>query len=199
MKIKSIILSIICLPIIQVSGQEKLLTKQIKVAEVIDFEKNINDMVTFFDQNVSLSKDFYPLADKYVTTHKPIIAYRDALVYLPMYAEYFYTAKDSIVRLVSYNWEKDRFGNVFKKQIMWEDESRKIETYNKEYDRIKHMLFESFGNPISSDLSPQLTEGVNGKFYTRESIWETEDYYADLQMMFGGITYRIRFKLYWKN
>ena len=99
-------------------AQEHLWLKQTKISDVIAFEKGINPQTVFLSKNVSLSKEYYPLADKHKVTN-PIITQRVPFKYLPIYAEYFYTPGDSTLRLISYDWEKDRYGNFFDKQKMW--------------------------------------------------------------------------------
>ena len=73
-----------------VFAQEKIWTKQTKISEVIAFEKGIDSKAKFLFQNVSLSKNYYPLADKYIVVN-PIIVQREPLEYLPIYAEYYFT------------------------------------------------------------------------------------------------------------
>lgn len=200
MKTLIILIISLCLPIIQIISQEEIFLKKSKVSDVIAFEKEAYPGVIFLDQRSRLSKSFYPLADKYVTTEKPIIAYRHPLEYLPVYAEYYYTPEDSIIRLTSYEWEKDRFGNVFKKQDMFKEENKRFETYNKEYERIKLNLIDKLGKPTSSDTVARDEKGHNNvSLKTRDTVWETDDYYASLDMIFGGQTFRIRLKHYWKN
>lgn len=200
MKTFLIIIIGICLPIIQTVSQEKILIKKSEVADVIAFEKEINPRVIFLNQKSELAKSFYPLADVHETTDEPIITYRTPIDYLPIYTAYYYTPKDSIIRLTTYDWEKDRYGNYFKKQEMWKGESKKFNTYNKEYERIKSNLINKFGYPTSSDsVARDETGNNNARLKVRDTIWETEDYYASLNMIFGGQTYRIRLKLYWKN
>lgn len=176
-------------------GQEKIWTKQTKVSEVIAFEKEISPNAKFLSQNVSLSKDYYPLADKYQVTN-PIIVQREPLEYLPVYAEYFYTPNDSILRLASYDWEKDRYGNFFDKQKMWKEEAKKFDTYNKEYERIKGILLTQLGTPTTTDTK---AKEHRGKYFTRNTLWETDDVYAKLNMIFESMTYRIRLTIYWKK
>lgn len=187
------------LPIVQVASQEEILIKKSKVSDVIAFEKESYPGVVFLDRKSRLSKSFYPLADIYKTTDKPIIAYRHPIEYLPVYAEYYYTPEDSIIRLTSYDWEKDRFGNVFKKQEMYKEEIKKYDIYNKEYERIKLILISKFGKPTSSDSVAKEEDGANGKLKIRNTAWETDNYYASLNMIFGGQTFRIRLMHYWKN
>jgi len=83
-------------------AQENVWTKQCNVAEVIAFEKKLDPDAKFLSYNVSLSKEYYPLGDRYQTTN-PIIVQRKAVGRFPVYAEYFYTPKDSLLRLVSYD------------------------------------------------------------------------------------------------
>ena len=188
------------LPILQVVSQEEILIKKSKVSEVINFEKETYLGVIFLDQRSRLSKSFYPLANIYVTTEKPIIAYRHPIEYLPVYAEYYYSPEDSIIRLTSYNWEKDRFGNVLKKQEIWKEENKRFDTYNKEYERIKSNLIDKLGKPTSSDTVARDEKGHNNaSLKVRDTTWETDEYYASLNMIFGVQTFRIRLKHYWKN
>lgn len=186
------------LSFINALGQEKIWTKQTKISEVIAFEKEINQNAKFLSQNISLSKAYYPLADKYEVTN-PIIVQREPLAYLPVYAEYFYTPVDSILRLVSYDWEKGRFDNFFDKQKMWEKESKKFDTYNNEYERIKEILLLQFGIPTSTDKTAKTVRSERGKYFTRNTLWETEDLHAELSMIFESVTYRVRLTIYWKK
>jgi hypothetical protein len=189
---------LILLSVTNLFGQERIWAKQTKISDVIAFEKEINPEPKFLSQSVSLSKDYYPLADKYQVTN-PIIVQREPLEYLPVYAEYFYTPSDSVLRLVSYDWEKDRFGNFFDKQEMWKKESKKFDTYNKEYERIKGLLLKQFGTPTSTDTKAKEVTSDRGKYFTRETLWETDDLYAKLNMIFESMTYRVRLTIYWKK
>lgn len=182
----------------QTHGQERLWTKQSKIDEVIVFEKEINPEAQFLNKNVSLSKDYYPLLDKYKVTN-PIIVQREPLVYLPIYAEYFYTSSDSILRLVSYDWEKERYSNYDVKQKMWKEESKKFDAYNAEYERIKIILLGQLGAPTSTDTKAKEENSSRGKYLTRETLWNSEDFYAKLNMIFESMTYRIRLTIYWKK
>ncbi|MBX2926047.1 MAG: hypothetical protein KF746_27885 [Chitinophagaceae bacterium] len=186
------------LNLINVFGQEKIWIKQAKISEVIAFEKEINPKAKFLSQNVSLSKDYYPLADKYQVTD-PVIVRREPLEYLPVYAEYFYTPADSILRLASYDWEKGRYDNFFDKQKMWKEENKKLDIYDNEYKRIKKVLLNQLGSPISTDTTAKTVNSDRGKYFTRNTLWETEDVHAELNMIFESMTYRIRFTIYWKK
>lgn len=179
-------------------GQEKIWTKQTKFSEVISFEKEINANAKLLSQNISLSRNYYPLADKYQVVN-PIIVQREPLEYLPVYAEYFYTPGDSILRLISYNWEKGRHANFFDKQKMWKEEAKKFDTYNSEYERIKKNLLTQLGTPTSTDTAAKTENSDNGKYFTRNTLWETEDVYAKLNMIFESMTYRVRLTIYWKK
>jgi len=136
--------------------------------------------------------------DKYQVAN-PIIVQREPLVYLPIYAEYYFTPGDSILRLASYDWEKDRFGNFFNKQKMWKEESKKLDTYNKEYERIRMVLLPQLGTPTSTDTTAKEISSDRRKYFTRETLWETDDVHAKLSMVFESITYRVRLTIYWKK
>ena len=179
-------------------GQEVIWTKQTKISEVIAFEKKINPKVEFLAQNVSLSKEYYPLADKYKVTN-PVTVKRESLGHLPIYAEYFYTAADSILRFVSYDWERGRYDNFFDKQKIWKEERGKFEDYNKEYERIKRILVAQFGLPKSTDKSAKTISSEGSNYLNRNTLWETDHVHAELNMIFAETTYRVRLTLYWKK
>ncbi|MTI29338.1 hypothetical protein [Xanthovirga aplysinae] len=179
----------------------KFWSEKTSISNAIDFEKSLTKKIDFLEMNVSLSKSIYPLVDKYKIA-KPIIVQRDQKGFLPLFVEYFYSEPDSIIRYISYDWEKERYGNFFKKQDMWKEESKKLKEYNSEYERIKSTLIDQLGKPITQDKQPQKTESTNsgrGDYFSRNTIWETEEYYSKLNMIFESMTYRIRWYYYWKK
>ncbi len=199
MKIKQLLTVIAFFSCTSILGQEKIWITQAKMSDVVAFEKQINPNPKVLSQNESLSKDYYPLADKYQVTN-PLIVQREPIGYLPVYAEYYYTPEDSILRLVSYDWEKDRYGNFFDKQKIWQKESKGFDKYNQEYERIKTLLAPQLGNPTTTDTKAKENASERGTYYTRETVWETEDLHASLSMIFESMTSnRVRFTLYWKR
>jgi hypothetical protein len=197
MTYKLILLLAVTFTLKNASGQEKVWTKQAKMSEIIAFEKSISPNPRVLSQSVSLSKDFYPLADKYRVTN-PLIVQREKVEYLPVYVAYFYTAEDSILRLVSVDWEKDRYGNFFDKQKLWVEEAKKLKTYNKEYERVRAIIMEQLGQPTKSDNKPKEVTSDRGNYFIREAEWDHNDYHAEIDMVFESMTYRIRFTMYWK-
>lgn len=180
---------------------EKIWTEQCKIQKVIDYEKELSNKSEFLKMNSSLSKSVYPLLDQYKIAN-PIIVKRKQTGFLPLYAEYYYSASDSILRYVSYDWERDKFGNFFKKQEIWKEESTKLNEYNKEYERIKSNLETQLGKPTTEDKELQKVKSDDperGDYYTREANWETDAYHAEVGMIFESMTYRIRMIYYWKN
>lgn len=178
----------------------KFWTKQTTFDKAVDFEKSLNKKSKRISMNVSLSESVYPLINKYKIA-QPIIIERKQTGFLPSYAEYFYSEGDSVLRYINYDWERDKYGNFFKKQTMWKEESKKLVEYNKEYERIKSMLVNQIGKPIIQDDKPEVVKSNSnrGDYLTRKAVWETEEYYSALTMIFESMTYRIRWKYYWKN
>lgn len=139
-------------------SQEQLLLKQTRLSEAMAFEKAINPAVKFSVKNITLSEDYYPLADKYRVA-LPIVIERQGTDHLPLNAEYYYTPKDSILRLISYDWEVARYGNLFDKQKIWKDERSKLQYYNGEYERIKGIVLARLGNTtINDDTLKEVTQ-----------------------------------------
>ena len=80
-------------------------------------------------------------------------------------------------------------------------ESTKLDGYNQEYEKIKAELILKFGQPNEQDTKPQTTESTSGRgdYLSRNTVWETEEFYAKLNMIFESMTYRIRLNYYWKK
>lgn len=192
--------AIVSMAFIIKNEEEKVWTEQCKIAKVIEYEKNLSSKSEFLDINSSLSKSVYPLLDKYKMA-KAIIVKREQTGFLPLYAEYYYSSSDSVLRYVSYDWERDKFGNFFDKQKIWKEESSKLKDYNKEYERIKNNLEKQLGKPTKEDkeLKKEKSRSDRGDYYTREANWETADYHAEVGMIFESMTYRIRLIYYWKK
>lgn len=174
-------------------------TKQSKVDQVIEYEKSLSSDYEILEKNVSLSKSVFPNLGVYKIGN-PFIVKRKQTGFLPVYSEYFFSKEDRILRYVSYDWERERFGNYFKKQEIWKEESTKLDGYNKEYERLKTALIKEFGNPKSQDVEPQITKSSSGgkDYLSRNTVWETDESNIKLNMIFASTTYRIRLNYYWK-
>ena len=179
---------------------QKIWTKQTVLQKAIEFEKSLNDNYEVLEKNVSLSKSVFPLLDEFQIS-KPFIVKRKQDGFLPVYAEYFFSEKDSILRYISYDWEKNRYGNYSDKQKMWQEESSKLIEYNQEYEKIKSELAIKLGNPKEEDREPQTkTSKHSGKdYFARSTVWETDEIHGKLTMVFASNTYRIRLNYYWKK
>jgi hypothetical protein len=179
-------------------SQESVWTKQRKISEVIDFERKLDPDVKFLFRNVSLSKEYYPFADRYQTVN-PVIVERKAIGALPVYAEYFYTLKDSLLRLVSYDWEKGRYGDLKNILESRKEQGGKLEIYLGEYERIRGQLLKTFGKPDQADEKPNTVSDEGQKYLNQNTLWETDEVNADLNLIFSAGTQRIRLTLYWKK
>lgn len=173
-------------------------TEQTSVQAAYDFEMSLGIKNELIDQSVGLSKGVYPNLLKYKIA-QPIIVKRDMGDNLPIYAEYFFSEEDSILRYVSYDWEKEKYGNLFEKEVIWKKEANKLELYNNQYEEIKSQLIETFGQPSKQDTQPQTTKSQwsNEDYLSRNTIWETNEIHANLNMVFAANTYRIRLNYYW--
>lgn len=179
-------------------SQESVWTKQSKISEVIGFEKKLDPEAKFLSYNVWLSKDYYPLADRYQTVN-PVIVQRKALGALPVYAEYFYTPGDSLLRLVSYDWEKGRYGDLKEMLESRKQQAGKLDVYTNEYVRIKKQLVKTFGKPDKADEKPKTVGEAGEEYLNQNTLWEREELHADLNLIFSAGTQRIRLTLYWKK
>jgi len=204
MKTTKILISIILITTLSsflIKGNDaKIWTEQTNVKKAIKFEKSISENIEFLKQNVSLSKSSFPLVDQYDLAN-PIVVKREINGKLPVYAQYFFSETDSIIRFVSYDWEIDKYGNYFKKQDIWKQEAKKLDKYNRKYNQIKSFLSESIGKPRIEDSKPKVTKSKWEKedYLSRKTEWETDKIYSSLSLVFASNTYRIRWNYYWKE
>ncbi|QMV67971.1 hypothetical protein HS960_10005 [Sphingobacterium paramultivorum] len=95
-------------------GQEKLWVKQTKVNDAMKFESQLNPDPKFLNQNIFMSSDYYPYLEKY-PLQTPVVVERSAVDYLALSVEYFFSEKDSLLRIVSCNWEVNRYNKSMQK------------------------------------------------------------------------------------
>jgi hypothetical protein len=82
---------------------------------------------------------------------------------------------------------------------LFKEESKRFNTYNKAYERVREMILSQLGMPTKTDTTAQTVKSNRGTYFIRETLWETEDVNARLNMIFEAATYRVRFTLYWKK
>jgi len=174
-------------------------TEQSNVSEVINYEQNLNKEYQILEKSVGLGENMYPSINEY-NIEDPLIVLRPKTKFLPIYAEYFYSKQDSIIRYVSYDLEIEKYGNYNNKPQIWKEESLKLDEYNSHYEKIKKQLIKQFGNPNQEDSKPQNTKSQwSGPDYlSRNTIWDNEIMLMKLNMIFAQNTYRIRLNYYWK-
>ncbi len=134
--------------------------------------------------NVSLSKEYYPLADRYQTAN-PIIVQRKAVGKLPVYAEYFYTPQDSLLHLVSYDWEMARYADLKEVLESRKEQSGKLEIYLGEYVCIREQLIKTFGKPNQVDEKPKTVPFEGQSYFNQNTLWETDAVHTILVWYLG--------------
>ncbi|WP_448137998.1 hypothetical protein [Sphingobacterium siyangense] len=182
-------------------GQEKLWVKQTKVNDAMKFESQLNPDPKFLNQNIFMSSDYYPYLEKY-PLQTPVVVERSAVDYLALSVEYFFSEKDSLLRIVSCNWEVNRYNKSMQKLAKgWKEENKKLDIYNKEYERIKKNMIQIFGLANSDDQEPKSVKSPwdSSTYLTRETVWDNMDLHAQLDLIFSDNTHRIRLTYYWKD
>ncbi|MFC5626579.1 hypothetical protein [Algoriphagus winogradskyi] len=177
---------------------------QSKVSDAFNFEKSITRSVEKIEQIAFLSESVFPKIDEFEIA-QPLIFKRSNNEFLTLHTEYFFSEKDSILRYISYDWEKERYSSYQQKSQMWKIESKKLDLYVFEYEKIKSELMGELGIPSFYDEIPLEVKKKNDTpsysdtpTYSKETIWENKRTYSKLNLIFGNQTYRIRFSHYWK-
>lgn len=178
----------------------KIWTEKSKVGAIVEFERAINEDLNILGKNVSVSKSTFPYVEEYELGN-PLIIERASSNNLPIYAEYFFSKPDSLVRFISYNWEIDRYGNYDDKKEVWKREAKKLDLYNQKYHDIKVVLIDKLGTPSEQDFEPQRTKSQwdDSYYWSRRTTWENELIISSLSLVFAANTYRIRWNYYWKK
>ncbi|RKO68390.1 hypothetical protein D7322_27305 [Sphingobacterium puteale] len=183
-------------------GQEKLWVNQTKVNEAMKFESQLNPDAKFLNPNIFMSSDYYPYLEKHPLLN-PVVVERSALDYLPLSVEYFFSEKDSLLRIVSCDWEVNRYNNKSMQELAkdWKDENKQLDIYNKEYERIKKNMIQTFGQTSADDQEPKSVQSSwgSGTYLSRKTVWDNKDLHAQLDLIFSDNTHRIRLTYYWKD
>jgi len=173
--------------------------KKTKVKEAIEFEKSINEKIIILEHSISLSKSLFPQVNNF-ELESPVIIKREKDKKLPIYAEYFFSKNDSIIRFINYDWEIGKYDNYFTKKEIWKKESKNLAKYNIKYNHVKSSLSKKIGKPKTEDSEPKIVKSKfnESEYFSRTTIWETNKIYSSLELVLASNTYRIRWNYYWK-
>ena len=170
---------------------------QTKIDEVLKFEKAIKENFEILEQKVLLSPSVFPKVEE-MDIEFPFIVKREG-GFLPLYAEYYFTKDDSIIQYISYNWEHERFGSYQAVSALWNKEKFKLSQYDSAYEKIKEYLISELLIPKKEDKElVKRLYGGNTEYFSKETLWENEDFESKLTLLFGNQTFRIRWVYYWK-
>lgn len=171
---------------------------QSKVSEALKFEKSLTQSVEILEQKTFLSESVFPKIDEFEIA-QPLIVKRSNDEFLPLHIEYFFSEQDSILRFISYDWEKEKYSSYQEKSQIWKIESTKLDSYNSEYEKIKNELMSELGIPVFADENLITVENKQEtESYSKQTIWENQNTYSKLTLNFGNQTFRIRLSHYWK-
>ncbi|MBK7967901.1 MAG: hypothetical protein IPK08_02670 [Bacteroidetes bacterium] len=119
---------------------------------------------------------------------------RPQIGYLPLLVSYTFDSISRNVKEIYYDWEFERESKDYAtKEKMWEREQGKLETYSKEYERIKKdlILALQLSNCDSDELNKK--DGANGsEYWRRECIWQLSNSEIEIYMIYASNTIRVR-------
>jgi hypothetical protein len=197
------LLTTIYLTLISISlwGQDYFSFKQGKINEIEVFEKQFNS-TRLSTQRIYLSEEFYPYTDKYELEF-PISYIRTGDTLINKYkVEYFFTASDSKLRLVVYDWDLTQTTDMLYEQAeIMKIERKKFQTYNDKYDQLFQLIKEQLGAPLKNEkLKETITS--NSAYKERTTRWKTDNMTVEQNLIFTTTdnelgTFRVRVKVYW--
>lgn len=182
--------------------KERFLFEQKSLKDIDTIEMSLGSKSLGVKKSL-VSDDFYPGAVKYelefpLTYERPGDGFDPAEI-----VSYYFTAKDSTVRLIVYDWDKGKKTNTYAGiQDVLRNEAGRLEEYNRKFDELYLEINELLGGPSEGDGLPSEKYGKQSKYIERRAKWGKGDFSIELNMIFstetkGVGTYRIRSKVYW--
>lgn len=184
-----------------VFGQDYFLFDQTKVGDTEKIERSFKSK-KLGTRRIFVSEQFFPYADKYVVGF-PIAYQRTGDSLINNYSvEYFFTASDSMIRLIVYDWDETRTTNQLeeRKKIM-KIERQRLKEYNNKYDQLLENISKNLGTPTTNEnLKETITD--NSAYKERTTKWKNGTITVEQSLIFTTSdnelgTFRIRVKIYW--
>jgi len=119
----------------------------LKLDEVILFEKEKGSKERFYNNTFGLGEDYYPNKFKYKLANPRVFERKDKDLYLE--SDYFYTAKDSSIKVVFYAWGKNRIS-----QDTLYAKSPHYKILLEKYNSLKNQLTNKLGKSFKPQLEP---------------------------------------------
>ncbi|MBS1492398.1 MAG: hypothetical protein JST55_02745 [Bacteroidetes bacterium] len=177
--------------------------KSINIKDAFVIEKKLNSELYKDTARVYISQDYIPNAGEIMHDLVfPYVFFRvDTSFVRPPFVEYFFSKKDSTVKLIEYTWDKVQW-KMYKHDTNSDKvtEIEKIIYYNK-FDSLAVQLINILGNSTGNNGNEQFKGDGFDKYATRELIWQKNKLYVRLWMIWTGRsssnTNRIRVTVTW--
>lgn len=186
-----------------VSSNNFFLVQQADINTIKDLEENLNGNRQELRTPIYLASDFLPESQSLLLSPYPLIFTRSDVDFKPapkVDVYYFYSEKDSTLKLITYNWDAGKIGSDLKDVKKRKNGS--LKEFEVKYELIQNQLIDILGKPVESDLISKKIQKENfGEWWERSAIWEKEQAVVELKMIFTEDneydTKRIRVKVYW--
>ena len=199
---KQIILIVLLIGQLTDDNRDFFLFDQKKVKDITLIEKSFKSSKRE-TRKVTISDDFFPGATKYDLEFPITFDRRDNQFNPFSVVQYYYTANDSLVRLIVYDWDKTQIiNNFFDLQKELKNESKRLTEYNAKYDELLKNITDKLGRPISGEGKEKEIKDGQSSYIERKSKWTSYNCTVELNMIFTTDnrtmgTFRIRTKIYW--
>ena len=119
----------------------------LKLHEVILFEKEKGSKERLYNNTFRLGEDYYLNKLKYKLANPRVFERKDKDLYLE--SDYFYTAKDSSIKVVFYAWGK----NLISQDTLYA-KSHHFKILQEKYNLLKNQLTNKLGESFKPQLEP---------------------------------------------
>ena len=196
----------ICLILIgsnlQAQQQNFFQFSQINANQIDSVEVGMQGHLKELSYKIGVSSDYFPNASTFKLAQPKVFSRPATGQFIGCQVNYFFTAPDSVVRLIDYTWDTKNdvtsLTDLLKKE---NDQSGSKTKYDSEFQKIAAILTDNLGKPVEGTGEFVKKQEGSSNWYERNLIWKKGEATVELNMIWAERkalgTYKIRCKVYW--
>ena len=179
----------------------QLIAAPVPAAQARELERRAGSEAVVGGPRVSLGADYDPYRGR-IAFGQPLIFQRPtAAGELPLRVEYFVSPADSLVWLAMYSWDS-RYPPASEADAEREHRrrlDRDCPAYEDAFETLHRRLRARFGAPAVDSAGESVAEPFSRRFARRDASWTRDSTRAELSLICGAGTHRVRVRLHWAS
>ena len=183
------------------ASDPELITAPVLAAQARELERRAGGEAVVGGPRVSLGADYDPYRGRIAFGQPLIFQRRSAPGELPLRVEYFVSPADSLVRLATYSWE-ERYARATEADAEREHRrrlDRDCPAHLDVFETMHEWLRGRYGVPVGDSAGERVAEPFNRRYARREASWARDSTRAELSLICGAGTHRVRLRLHWAS